>query len=216
MTRQRLSKTNFTSGEISAELLGRGDLTAYDNGAALLRNVFILPTGGGDAAAGPALRRPAAERHRPRRGRHRRKRAERRRRRRRRRRPQRRSGDLPGNDGPDRHGQPLCRSSVGPRPAARDPVRRCGRYRAERWRGLRRVPHPILGRRLRLVGFRPGLRRERTGRVGAPAGPDRETPRSPPATGGSRASARPTFRPQPFSSPLSISGPIPAPLRPGG
>ena len=46
MTRQRLSKTNFTSGEISAELLGRGDLTAYDNGAALLRNVFILPTGG--------------------------------------------------------------------------------------------------------------------------------------------------------------------------
>lgn len=46
MTRQRLSKTNFTAGEISPELLGRGDLTAYDNGAALLRNVFILPTGG--------------------------------------------------------------------------------------------------------------------------------------------------------------------------
>ncbi|MCY3831143.1 MAG: hypothetical protein OXF89_18605 [Rhodospirillaceae bacterium] len=46
MTRQRLSKTNFTAGEIAPELLGRGDLTAFDNGAALLRNVFILPTGG--------------------------------------------------------------------------------------------------------------------------------------------------------------------------
>lgn len=46
MTRQRLSKTNFTAGEIAPQLLGRGDLTAYDNGAALLRNVFILPTGG--------------------------------------------------------------------------------------------------------------------------------------------------------------------------
>ncbi len=46
MTRQRLSKTNFTAGEIAPELLGRGDLTAYGNGAALLRNVFILPTGG--------------------------------------------------------------------------------------------------------------------------------------------------------------------------
>ena len=46
MTRQRLSKTNFTAGEIAPQLLGRGDLTAYGNGAALLRNVFILPTGG--------------------------------------------------------------------------------------------------------------------------------------------------------------------------
>ena len=46
MTRQRLSKTNFTAGEIAPQLLGRGDLTAFDNGAALLRNVFILPTGG--------------------------------------------------------------------------------------------------------------------------------------------------------------------------
>lgn len=46
MTRQRLSKTNFTAGEISPELLGRGDLTAFENGAALLRNVLILPTGG--------------------------------------------------------------------------------------------------------------------------------------------------------------------------
>ncbi len=46
MTRQRLSKTNFTAGEIAPQLLGRGDLTAYENGAALLRNVFILPTGG--------------------------------------------------------------------------------------------------------------------------------------------------------------------------
>ena len=46
MSRQRLAKTSFTAGEIAPELLGRGDLAAYANGAALLRNVFILPTGG--------------------------------------------------------------------------------------------------------------------------------------------------------------------------
>lgn len=39
-------KTNFTAGEISSELLGRGDLRAYANGALTLRNVFIRPTGG--------------------------------------------------------------------------------------------------------------------------------------------------------------------------
>jgi len=39
-------KTNFTAGEISPRLLGRGDLRAYDNGASKLRNVFIHPTGG--------------------------------------------------------------------------------------------------------------------------------------------------------------------------
>lgn len=39
-------KTSFTAGEVSPELLGRGDLRAYDNGAAKLRNVFIKPTGG--------------------------------------------------------------------------------------------------------------------------------------------------------------------------
>ncbi|MBY0335678.1 MAG: hypothetical protein K2X11_03650 [Acetobacteraceae bacterium] len=42
----RQAKTSFTAGELSPELLGRQDLRAYANGAALLRNVLILPTGG--------------------------------------------------------------------------------------------------------------------------------------------------------------------------
>lgn len=46
MTRARQVKSNFTAGEISDELLGRGDLVAYENGAAKLRNLFIFPTGG--------------------------------------------------------------------------------------------------------------------------------------------------------------------------
>ena len=46
MTRIRQIKTTFTSGEVSPDLLGRGDLRAYENGAAKLRNVFIQPTGG--------------------------------------------------------------------------------------------------------------------------------------------------------------------------
>ncbi|MBC8337138.1 MAG: hypothetical protein H8E39_00465 [Alphaproteobacteria bacterium] len=46
MARLTLHKTSFTSGEISPRLLGRGDLTAYENGAGKLRNVFIHPTGG--------------------------------------------------------------------------------------------------------------------------------------------------------------------------
>ncbi|UEM02618.1 hypothetical protein JL101_021945 [Skermanella rosea] len=46
MTRVRILKTNFTSGEISRLLLGRGDLRAYDNGALTLRNLLIHPTGG--------------------------------------------------------------------------------------------------------------------------------------------------------------------------
>ena len=45
MTRIRDIKTTFTAGEVSRELLGRGDLRAYDNGALALRNVFINPTG---------------------------------------------------------------------------------------------------------------------------------------------------------------------------
>ncbi len=39
-------KTNFTAGEVSDQLLGRGDLRAYENGALALRNMFIFPTGG--------------------------------------------------------------------------------------------------------------------------------------------------------------------------
>ncbi len=39
-------KTNFTSGQISENLLGRGDLKIYENGARRLENVIIEPTGG--------------------------------------------------------------------------------------------------------------------------------------------------------------------------
>ncbi|NQV46546.1 MAG: hypothetical protein HQ504_02065 [Rhodospirillaceae bacterium] len=46
MARISTLKTNFTAGEISPNLLGRGDLAAYENGALKLRNVFIHPTGG--------------------------------------------------------------------------------------------------------------------------------------------------------------------------
>jgi hypothetical protein len=52
MSRLSTQKTSFTAGEIAPELLGRGDLRAYQNGAAQLRNVFIHPTGGLDRRAG--------------------------------------------------------------------------------------------------------------------------------------------------------------------
>lgn len=55
MSRIRLVKTNFTAGEISRRLLGRGDLRAYDNGALTLRNVFIHPTGGVTRRSGLAF-----------------------------------------------------------------------------------------------------------------------------------------------------------------
>lgn len=45
-------KTNFTAGEVSRRLLGRGDLRAYENGALTLRNLFIHPTGGVERRAG--------------------------------------------------------------------------------------------------------------------------------------------------------------------
>ncbi len=54
MTRIRDIKTTFTAGEVSEELLGRGDLRAYENGALQLRNVFIQPTGGVTRRAGLA------------------------------------------------------------------------------------------------------------------------------------------------------------------
>ncbi|MBF0355009.1 MAG: hypothetical protein HQL43_07230 [Alphaproteobacteria bacterium] len=47
-------KTNFTSGEISPGLLGRGDLRAYENGAMRLRNVVVAPTGGASRRPGLA------------------------------------------------------------------------------------------------------------------------------------------------------------------
>jgi hypothetical protein len=46
MATVELTKTNFSAGEISPLLFGRGDLRAYENGAAKLTNVFIHPTGG--------------------------------------------------------------------------------------------------------------------------------------------------------------------------
>jgi hypothetical protein len=52
MTRFVQTKTNFTAGEIARDLLGRGDLRAYDNGALKLRNLFIYPTGGVKRRAG--------------------------------------------------------------------------------------------------------------------------------------------------------------------
>ena len=39
-------KTNFTSGQLSPNLYGRGDLRIYENGARTLQNVIIYPTGG--------------------------------------------------------------------------------------------------------------------------------------------------------------------------
>lgn len=52
MTRITQVKTTFTAGEVARELLGRGDLRAYENGAMTLRNVFIQPTGGVQRRAG--------------------------------------------------------------------------------------------------------------------------------------------------------------------
>jgi len=46
MAGDRSTKTSFTAGELSDQLLGRGDLRAFENGARRLRNVFIQPTGG--------------------------------------------------------------------------------------------------------------------------------------------------------------------------
>ncbi len=46
MAKIRQTKTNFTAGEITRDLLGRPDLRVYDNGALKLRNIFIYPTGG--------------------------------------------------------------------------------------------------------------------------------------------------------------------------
>ncbi len=46
MTRLKTVKTNFTGGALAPDLLGRGDLRAYENGARTLDNVIVLPTGG--------------------------------------------------------------------------------------------------------------------------------------------------------------------------
>lgn len=46
MARIRISKNSFSGGEISPYLIGRGDLKAYENGMAQVRNLIIYPTGG--------------------------------------------------------------------------------------------------------------------------------------------------------------------------
>lgn len=46
MARIKTTKTNFTAGEVSPDLIGRGDLSAYSNAAGRLRNVRVIPTGG--------------------------------------------------------------------------------------------------------------------------------------------------------------------------
>jgi len=46
MAKMKIFKTSFTAGEVSMELAGRGDLSAYDNGAGTLTNIFVMPTGG--------------------------------------------------------------------------------------------------------------------------------------------------------------------------
>jgi hypothetical protein len=40
------TQTNFSAGELSPFMFGRGDLRAYENGAAKLRNVLVHPAGG--------------------------------------------------------------------------------------------------------------------------------------------------------------------------
>ncbi|NQZ14813.1 MAG: hypothetical protein HRT94_08350 [Alphaproteobacteria bacterium] len=52
MTKITQVKTNFSTGEVSDSLLGRGDLRAYANGALTLQNLFIYPTGGVTRRAG--------------------------------------------------------------------------------------------------------------------------------------------------------------------
>ncbi|MCB1835047.1 MAG: hypothetical protein KDH19_16670, partial [Geminicoccaceae bacterium] len=46
MTILSTTKTNFTSGEIDPALAGRIDIQAWQDGAALLRNVIVRSSGG--------------------------------------------------------------------------------------------------------------------------------------------------------------------------
>lgn len=62
MTRINLLQTNFTSGELDPQLLGRSDLRSQENGAAILRNVFVETTGGVRRRSGMAYLNSAAGR----------------------------------------------------------------------------------------------------------------------------------------------------------
>lgn len=48
-------KTNFTSGQVSRNLYGRGDLKIFENGARRLENIIIHPTGGVSRRKGTKL-----------------------------------------------------------------------------------------------------------------------------------------------------------------
>lgn len=52
MAQTEIRQTSFISGTLSPELLGRGDLVAYGQGAGVLENVFVQPTGGTYRRAG--------------------------------------------------------------------------------------------------------------------------------------------------------------------
>lgn len=55
MTRQVTMRTSFASGELDPALLGRVDLRAQEDGASLLRNVIVQPTGGVARRAGTRI-----------------------------------------------------------------------------------------------------------------------------------------------------------------
>ncbi|MDG1153394.1 MAG: hypothetical protein P8N25_00865 [Alphaproteobacteria bacterium] len=53
--KQIILKTSFTSGEVTSDLYGRGDLETYNNGASKLINVNVLNTGGVIRRSGSVL-----------------------------------------------------------------------------------------------------------------------------------------------------------------
>ena len=53
--KQIILKTSFTSGELTSDLYGRGDLETYNNGASKLINVNVLNTGGVIRRSGSVL-----------------------------------------------------------------------------------------------------------------------------------------------------------------
>lgn len=57
-------KTNFTAGQISPHLYGRGDLGVYDNGARKLENIIIHPTGGVSRRSGLKMVKPLPQKSR--------------------------------------------------------------------------------------------------------------------------------------------------------
>lgn len=52
MARTRIAKNSFSGGEVSSDLIGRGDLKAYENGMGRIENLVLFPTGGVRRRAG--------------------------------------------------------------------------------------------------------------------------------------------------------------------